>query len=265
VVTPLITLASVAQWLATAGTGDPWPPDDNPLLERMIGSASAFVVQYISRPIAPATFVELYDGAGRRSITLRQQPVVAVRSLADGLTVLTPRTVQGGSGYVFDSTSVSLVFCAVFCHGQQNVQVTYDAGFQTSDALVVPANAMLDSTELSSPWNTDRGVAYASGAAFTAVSVTPTMAGTYQPMGADPFYRFASADVGASIVVTYGFTPDDIAQACIELVGEMYKSRSRIGEVSRGLAQQPATFSQRDMNARIKTMLAPYRQVVPIP
>jgi hypothetical protein len=70
-------------------------------------------------------------------------------------------------------------------------------------------------------------------------------------------------------VVTYtaGYvvTPPEIAQACVELVAQRYRERTRIGEVSKSLGGgETVSFSQQDMSADIKTVLAQYRAVAPV-
>lgn len=72
-----------------------------------------------------------------------------------------------------------------------------------------------------------------------------------------------------NVVITYtaGYTtiPPDIAQACIELVCQRYRERSRIGEVSKALGGgETVSYSQKDMSDDIKTALTPYRAVVPV-
>jgi GTP cyclohydrolase III len=62
----------------------------------------------------------------------------------------------------------------------------------------------------------------------------------------------------------YDTAPDDVVQACIELVGEAYRRREHIGQASVSMKDQSTvSFSQADMNASIKTMLASYRRLVP--
>jgi hypothetical protein len=281
---PLITLASVQEWLATGGTGDPYPSGDSALLGRLIGAVSSFAVTYLSRPIVPATFSEVYNGRGTSWITLRQQPIISVASLVVGTTSIAARTTVGQFGYAFTDSSIAIDestsafayggscqgYGPGFYRGIQNVAVTYDAGYQTSDAVAVPyvSPFSIDTGDLSRPWNADRGVAYANSTALARVTGAPSL-GQYQVTGDPPHsasqYAFAAADMGAALTITYGFTPEDIAQALIELVGERFKARSRIGEVSRGLQQQPATFSQKDMNASVKALLANWKNVVPIP
>lgn len=72
-----------------------------------------------------------------------------------------------------------------------------------------------------------------------------------------------------NVIVTYtaGYqaVPPDIAQACIELVCQRYRERSRIGEVakSRGTSET-VTFSQKDMGDSVKTLLSQYRAAAPV-
>jgi hypothetical protein len=72
-----------------------------------------------------------------------------------------------------------------------------------------------------------------------------------------------------NVVVTYtaGYSsvPADIAQACIELVAQRYRERTRIGEVSKALMSgETVAFSQKDMSDGIKTLLSEYRAVAPV-
>jgi hypothetical protein len=72
-----------------------------------------------------------------------------------------------------------------------------------------------------------------------------------------------------NVIVTYtaGYpaTPPDVAQACIELVCQRYRERSHIGEASRALGgAEIVSFSQQDMSADVKLLLAQYRLVTPV-
>lgn len=267
----LISLASVKSWLQDAGL-QPAPGTSDVLLNRLVAMASQFAITYLSRPVVPATFSEIYNGDDTERLTLRQQPVILVRSLTVGVTVIPPRPSVGSFGFANDSSTLYVDACGwrVFCRGVQNIAVSYDGGYQTSDAVTVPSGSVAITTDtLARPWNSDRGVAYASGAAFTIVTSAPTLAGTYQlttdTLGNVTGYAFAAADVGAAIVITYGFTPEDIAAALVELVGERFKTKNRIGQTSVGIQQQTTAFSQRDMNAFVKSTLQQNRNVVPIP
>src|SRR5712692_7636179 len=72
-----------------------------------------------------------------------------------------------------------------------------------------------------------------------------------------------------NVIVTYtagyAVTPPDIAQACIELVSQRYRERSRIGEVSRALGGgETVTYSQQDMSDDVKLLLRQYRTLAPV-
>lgn len=71
----------------------------------------------------------------------------------------------------------------------------------------------------------------------------------------------------SNVVIAYnaGFAevPEDIAQACIELIGLRYRERDRIGYVSKTLAGETVTFSVKDMTSSIQTALMAYKAVVP--
>lgn len=72
-----------------------------------------------------------------------------------------------------------------------------------------------------------------------------------------------------NVIMTYtaGFAtvPPEIAQACIEMVCQRYKERTRIGEVSKALGNgETVSFSQKDMSDDVKTILSQYRAVAPV-
>ena len=78
-------------------------------------------------------------------------------------------------------------------------------------------------------------------------------------------YRFP---LGRPVVVSYtaGYAtvPADIAQATIELAGEAFRRRDRIGLGSKTLGgQETVAFSQKDMNDTVRTLLAPYQVLAP--
>lgn len=80
-------------------------------------------------------------------------------------------------------------------------------------------------------------------------------------------YVFTRRAQNVIVAYTAGYpsVPSDIAQACIELVCQRYRERSRIGEVSKALMSgETVTFSQKDMSDDVKTLLAQYRAAVPI-
>ncbi|MHB8286127.1 MAG: head-tail connector protein [Caulobacteraceae bacterium] len=62
----------------------------------------------------------------------------------------------------------------------------------------------------------------------------------------------------------YAATPPDVAQAAIELVGERFKTRDRIGQTAKTLGGQETTaFSTAALSPTVTALLAPYRRVIP--
>jgi len=77
-------------------------------------------------------------------------------------------------------------------------------------------------------------------------------------------YRFARGRMNVKITYTAGYTtiPQEISQACIELISLRYKERTRIGEVSKHLAGETITYSQKDFPEGVRTILNNYRKVI---
>jgi hypothetical protein len=76
-------------------------------------------------------------------------------------------------------------------------------------------------------------------------------------------YSFAAADAGAAVLISYGFIPAAINNACIEWVAERYRYRTRIGQSAQTVqGQQTASYSLKDMPDFVRASLDPYRSVV---
>lgn len=111
-------------------------------------------------------------------------------------------------------------------------------------------------------WGADQGVVYANGTALVNVPSNPSH-GQYALTGS--IYNFSSTDAGAAIAINYSYIPADIEHACIEMVGERYRYKNRIGETSKSLGgQETISFSQKDIPDFIRLLLQPYRRVVAI-
>lgn len=78
--------------------------------------------------------------------------------------------------------------------------------------------------------------------------------------GGDVF-AWGTLNVTVSYVAGYAAIPADLQQACIELVGFKYKTRdtTAAGWVSKSLAGETVSFSQRDMSSAVKTTLNAYK------
>ena len=120
--TPLTSLANVKDWLQiTVTTSDA-------LLGRMITAFSDAVANEINRDIGTQAYLVTLDGNGGTKLSVPSYPVTAIASLfVDGVAI-PPRPSFGSNGYVFTTTSLSLVGYS-FSKGVQNIQLAYTAGF----------------------------------------------------------------------------------------------------------------------------------------
>jgi hypothetical protein len=293
----LAQLADVKFWLAgSSGIG----AGDDLLLARLITDVSGAIYAYLSRPsLLPRTVTERYDGSGKRRLHVRLFPVLSISSLlVDDVAIpAAPSPSAGGawpqSGYLLEPwdgappgrlQAIDVYGSWVlgqplrsFAGGRQNVVITYTAGYQvTGEAAVVPNASAFTITPQApwGPWASDQGVTYASGAALLKVSGTPSQ-GQYavtlaQQPDASPstwsiVYTFAEADAGASVLLSYGFIPAAINNACIEWVAERYRYRTRIGQSSQTVSgQMTSAYSLKGVPDFIKASLDLYRNVVPI-
>jgi hypothetical protein len=77
-------------------------------------------------------------------------------------------------------------------------------------------------------------------------------------------FRRGFGNVVINTTAGYAEIPDELAQACIELVNVRYAEKKRPGLVSEALAGQTTAYSQRDVPPSVATMLGAFRKVVPI-
>ena len=154
------------------------------------------------------------------------------------------------------------------CYGAGNVQdtqIVYQAGYQVSaeTQIVTNATAVVDAPY--GAWASDVGITYADGTPFVAVPGAPAT-GQYQLTPDTPgSYTFNSGDNGAAILISYGFIPDDLADACIELVSERFRYAQRIGETTHSLGgNETVSFDNARLTPLVLSLLQPYRNLLPI-
>ena len=228
----------------------------------------------MQRPaILPATYREVFDGNGRDRLFLKNFPVVSVVSVAmDGVAVAAapalPSWPTQGYGYVLEtvdpappSRPASLFLSGgCFRRDRQNVTVTYIAGYQVSETQTVSNNALTAQAPLGA-WASNVGVVYAStGAALTQVSGSPAQ-GQFS-VNAVGAYAFNTADNGASMTLTYGFIPYDLALAATEWAALRFKSQGFIGLRSKGLGgQETITYETAAMPSFVMAAIQPFKRV----
>ncbi len=240
------------------------------LLARLISSVSAYIQSWLNRTIRNLPYSEVRSGIGQPTMMLKNFPVTSVAALSiDGITVPARANLGPGSGstaswagYTFDDVRLMLTGWN-FCRGFNNVAVNYAAGFLVSDeAQTIPATPPYTLATLAH-WNAgDRGVTYANGTPLAPVTGVPG-AGEYA-VDADGLYTFAAADAGAGVLISYGYVPFDLEQAAVDMIGDWFVYRSRIGKLSEGIEGQSITFTNQAITARAQGVLNQYRSVAPI-
>ncbi len=86
----------------------------------------------------------------------------------------------------------------------------------------------------------------------------------------DPFRAYCGFVKGfqnIAIVYSAGFatTPADLEQACIDMIGDWFKYRDRIGQVSMGIEGQTISFVNVSIPARTQGVLNQYKRVFASP
>jgi hypothetical protein len=271
----LAVLADVKTWLSgSSGIGT----SDDALLARLITDVSGAIAAYLGRPsLTPRAFVERRDGDGKTRLYLRRYPALAISSLViDGCAVAASSPPAAGArpgrGYLLEAwdglppgrPQALDLFEEIFRPGRQNAAVSYSAGYAVSGeagtAPTAPGPYNVSAAAPFGPWASDSGVTYTDGAPLTAVAGTPG-AGQYSVSGG--VYGFSAADAGAGVIISYGFIPAAINNACIEWVAERYRYRTRVGQSAQTVAgQMTSSYSLKDMPDFIRASLDPYRSVV---
>lgn len=265
----LTTLAALKAWLGITNAES----DDQ--LQRTITNCSRFILSWLSRNMLPATYSDRYDGLGPPAsrVMLKQWPVISVSAVLIGNTAIAAAPVPAagvnwGPGYLlspgesFPPGSQQWLDFQGYClpRGAQNIGVTYRAGYATSEAWTIPGSPYaVTPTAALGRWAVDEGVTIA-GVAAVKVASAPTV-GQYA-VSSTGVYTFAAADAAKAAVISYGYVPQDVEQAALEMIAFRMRSREFIGLVSKSLGgQESVTFSQRDMQEAVKSMLQNYRRV----
>ena len=109
-------------------------------------------------------------------------------------------------------------------------------------------------------------VALSDGTFLTDYTLEPPLAGggAQRLVLAQDCFPRGRANITIDYEAGYGAIPDDVEQAVIELVGERFRARERIGLTSKGLGGQETTaYSAAAFSDTVLALLAPYRRVIP--
>lgn len=264
----LTTLSHVKTWLGI----DQDNTDSDDTLNLLIHGASSFLLNYLNRGhLAVKEYVEVYDTYGKNWLMLRNYPAQSITSiLFCGQSITTkavgnPRT----KGYLLQDAEQAggpqrlTLFGSCFPYMRSSTDITYTAGYQTSETYVIPASAPSTLTT-DHVWLGGLEVAYEdTGVGLVLVSSNPQL-GEYT-LSTDGTYGFNIGDGGKSVDITYSYVPDDIEQACYQLVGDQFKAKDRIGYKSKTLGgQETVVFETSDMTDYTRRILNSYIRVVPL-
>jgi hypothetical protein len=266
----LTNLAALKAWLGLPAG----PAASDATLAVLITAASRAICAALSRPnVLPQDYAEVLDG-DRRTLTLRHWPALQVRSVTwNGVAV--PQIAAGSVGAAFGyilrpgdlappGTPQALdLFGVAPSHRRANVVVDYRAGYAVIDETqTIPVVAPFALAPLApyGAWASDLGVFYAeNGGPLAAVAGAPA-AGQYAV--SDGVYSFAADDAGAAVSLSYGYIPQDLAQAAIELAAERFRAADHIGVRSKSLGgQETVSFDGAAMSAPVLALIQPYRRV----
>ena len=279
----LTSLANVRAWLGSQQNVNA----DDPLLQRLIIEASQTILDYLQRAdLGYTETTDIVSGRGERKLHLRNWPVIDVTALSiDGVTV-SESTSATTSGFFLEPANGSVAgrpqaiglrgFAQVlpnrvpaFPPGVGNIEVSYAYGYCVRDeSATIGTSLKITPRAPRGSFAEDLGVTFADGTPLTPITTGTPSTGEYLPPDITLqtprlFYTFAAADAGKAVLLSYNFVPAPIEQACIELVGERYKYKSRIGLASASMGGQETTsyMVEDTLTAAIKGRLDPYKLV----
>ena len=266
----LTTLAAVKAWLGLPSTAGP----NDATLSALATAASRAVLAAISRPsLLPQSYTETLDLESNR-VYLRQWPVLQVNSVLWRGIVIPPDTspdFEASTGYALQPSDAAPpgspqaldLFGSFYRPGRQSLVVSYRAGYAVqgeTQTLATVAPFQLTALAPYGPWASDLGVAYAAtGTALNPVAAGPG-AGQYSISGG--LYAFSAADAGQALTISYGYVPQDVAQAATELAAERFRAAERIGLKSKSIGgQETIAYDTSAIPAPVLAALQPYKRV----
>ncbi|MGE0105288.1 MAG: phage head-tail connector protein [Blastocatellales bacterium] len=231
---------------------------DDAMLTRLIGQVSQWILSYLNRPyILKRQYTETFMGSGRAR-TLKNYPVLSVSSVS----------VSGGAipaninaGYWFETDDLPPgrpTTIRLNGYGFSGpCTITYTAGYFLEEAHTSGPSVTVDAPYGS--WAEDGGVT-ADGTPLTKVASSPS-AGEYSV--SNGVYEFG--DSGTDVMISYSYVPAALEEACLELVGERYRYKDRIGHASKSIGgQETISYNLKNMPDYVHDALQPFKRVVPI-
>lgn len=259
----LTNLEAVKQWLDIESSAS------DKHLVRIIEAASRFIVNFLNwKSLKPSSYTHSFSGNGGSSMLLRHWPVVSVDSVYSGGTSIPASTFNGGlpsSGFFLGEDREGSRSLNLSGYRFGPGQVTYVAGFQFTETLklsVPDEGPFIYTPNEAGEWTEGYVVTIDEVEALEVEENPSSGEYTVSEWGE---YTFSVDDSGKVFAITYAYAPWDISQACVEIVGEWYKKKERIGVLSKTLGgQETVRFSDREISESARAMLQPYANVVPV-
>lgn len=247
------------------------PTPSDALLTGLISRVSQEIRDYLNRPfLLPRSYTERYNGQGTNALVLYNFPLIgdALTSLIVGGVTIGVAPQPNNANFVNSSPPLNAPFGyrvvpgdsippgnnpvielvgGSFYRGNQNIIVTYRAGYEVVDeAATVPAASGPYTVTPQTPygaWASDGGVTLADGTALTATTSSTPADGEYQPPNPDLAsprlnYTFNAAQASAAVLLSYGYVPGALEQVALEVIAERASYRRRVGILSQSLAAQ---------------------------
>ena len=264
----LTNLAALKFWLGLPSGVSP----SDATLGALITASSRAIYAWLSRPsLLPTSVSETLDSGDTR-LYLRNWPVLSIASVTlDGIAIPAATPGPALAGYLLQPAEPAPpgrpqaldIFGYRLLRARQNLIIAYTAGYAVQgEAQIVPSAPPLQIAAIApyGPWASNVRVVYAaSGVVLTPVA---TPAGPGQYSFASGVYSFSLADAGASLLLSYGFAPQDLAQAALELAAERFRAAERIGLRSKSIGgQETISYDISAISAPILALLQPYRRV----
>lgn len=257
--TDLVSLETLASWLGIR-TLDPQRDAD---LSRLITQISRAILNTLNRPsILPRTISDTFDGNGRSRMVLKHWPVYSVDSVViDGVAL-------SSSDYTFEQPDaeppgrpqmLKLKNGRVFTGGDENVTVTYSAGYKTSESQTVPSDLVVRVSCPYGPWASDVSVSVG-GLPLAAAAAAPS-SGQYS-VSADGRYTFHSSAAGQQTTIVYGYTPADLTQAALEWCAYRWAAKDRVGQTSKSLGgQETVSYTNEAVPTFVASALQNFKRI----
>jgi hypothetical protein len=249
------------------------PTPSDVMLASLVTAASRAIYAALSRPsLLPRNYKDVIDIESDR-VYLKNWPVQQVTSVTLDSLALPPAAsigVEPTLGYLLQPADVAPpgrpqaidIFGRRVTRRRQGLVVSYQAGYAIQgEVWTVPATApyLLTAAAPFGAWASDLGIVYASsGLALQAVGGAPAV-GQYSVSAG--VYRFSAADAGAALALSYGYVPQDLAQAATELAAERFRSADRIGLRSKSLGgQETISYDLSGFSDAVLALIAPYKR-----